>query len=76
MGNLDDPTAQQPGVEQQGDDTDGIQECQHDIEELEQRVAAIEAKLGIPSPQDEPDGLQQSIQNTKPFGAMSGISNS
>ena len=40
-----------------GDENDaqGLQKCEQDIEDLESRVSAIEQKLGMSSPADEPD---------------------
>lgn len=57
-------------------DDSSIQQCEEKIATLEDRVAACEQKLGIPSPADEPDELQSSLASTKPFGANAGVSNS
>jgi hypothetical protein len=68
-----------PMPDQSGDteqDASGYEKCEQEIEDLETRVAAIEQKLGIQSPADEPDDLQSSIAATKPFGMGSGMSNS
>jgi hypothetical protein len=51
-------------------DASGYDKCEREIESLEQRVSAIEKKLGIASPADEaePDELSQAIQgNSNPF---------
>jgi hypothetical protein len=51
-------------------DSSGYDKCEQEIESLEQRVSAIEQKLGIASPADEqePDELMQAIQgNANPF---------
>ena len=68
-----------PVPDQSGDteqDASGYEKCEQEIEDLETRVAAIEARLGIQSPADEPDDLQSSLASTKPFGAGAGMSNS
>lgn len=64
----------QSGDENQ--DASGYDKCEQEIEGLEQRVSAIEAKLGINSPSDEQDSLASSLADTKPFGANAGVSNS
>lgn len=40
-----------------GDESDRMMQCEQDIEDLESRVAAIEAKLGIQSPADEQEPM-------------------
>lgn len=49
-------------------DSSGYDKCEQEIESLEQRVSAIEQKLGLASPAEEPDELTQAIQgNANPF---------
>lgn len=49
-------------------DASGYDKCEQEIESLETRLAAIEKKLGIASPADEPDALSSAIQgNANPF---------
>lgn len=66
-------TSPTPYSGDQGDENDsGLDECKQDIESLEQRMAVVEQKLGIPSPQDEkdaPDALMGMIQRNAPMGA-------
>lgn len=58
--------------EQPDQDNSDYAECEAKIAALTQRVSAIEAKLGIQSPDDSSDGLKQAIASTKPFGGGSG----
>jgi hypothetical protein len=51
-------------------DASGYEKCEQEIESLETRVAAIEKKLGMTTPDDEqePDALTSAIQgNSNPF---------
>lgn len=55
-----------------GDEQGSYQKCEQEIESLEDRVSAIEQKLGIQSPPDEggdqQDGLSAAIAgNANPF---------
>lgn len=55
-----------------GDEQGSYQKCEQEIESLEERVAAIEQKLGIQPPSDsddqQGDGLSQAIAgNANPF---------
>lgn len=53
-----------------GDENDSKwQQCEQDIEDLESRVSAIEARLGISSPQDEAEAPapMKKPGGTKPF---------
>lgn len=61
-------------IEQQQTDDQGsdYQQCHAAIESLEQRVATIEKRLGIQSPEDQADPLKQSIAASRPFGAGNG----
>jgi hypothetical protein len=53
--------------QEQGDQIDPVGECKARIDALEQRVAAIEQKVGIQS--QEADPLKEAIAATRPFGA-------
>lgn len=54
-----------------GDEQGSYQKCEQEIESLEERVSAIEQKLGIQPPPDEDDqqdGLSAAIAgNANPF---------
>lgn len=55
-----------------GDEQGSYQQCEQEIESLEDRVSAIEQKLGIQPPSDSDDqhgdGLSQAIAgNANPF---------
>lgn len=52
-----------------GDENDSKwQQCEQEIEELEDRVAAIEQKLGIQSPADEPEPAMPIKKKGPPVG--------
>lgn len=50
-----------------GDESDSKwQQCEQEIEDLESRVAALEAKAGISSPADEPESRNPSRSTKAP----------